>query len=79
MKYPVFKSQNYIQLSSDGGIKQTKLNFLNQNKGIESVKPKYVGALSLYFTIQCTILYIKNQLNKIFCRGYVDNIHNIEY
>lgn len=41
MKYPVFKSQ-----SSGGGIKQRKLKFLNQNKGIESVKPKYVGALS---------------------------------
>lgn len=46
MKYPVFKSQKYTQLSSGGGIKQRKLNFLKQNKGIESVKPKYVGALS---------------------------------
>lgn len=79
MKYPVFKSQNYIQESCGGGIKQRKLNFLNQNKGIESVNPKYVGALSLYFTIQCTLSTILIILNKIFCRGYVDNIHDIEY
>lgn len=52
------------------------MEILKPKKGIESVKPKYEGALSLCTLF--TILNIKNQLNKIFCRGYVDNIHTIE-